>query len=127
MTCVLMWLGLRIAAWAICLSFRLTLDLALDPVVFSPQLASTTGCHLGFERDCNSHITFRSCYVIMHKVYGLPSFRSFSYHGVGVWKIRTVKRGKYSRIVMNSILFIYTFLFVDILSSKNSESFILLL
>ena len=49
---VLMWLGLRVAAWAM----RLTLDLALDPVLllFSPT-TSTTGRHLGFKRDYNSH------------------------------------------------------------------------
>ena len=29
---------------------------------------STTGRHLGFERDCNYHTAFRAC-VIMNKVY----------------------------------------------------------
>ena len=56
MTCVLMWLGRRVAAWAICL----TLDLALDPVL----LLSNTGRHFGFERDYNSHTAFRG--VLRH-------------------------------------------------------------
>ena len=30
---------------------------------------SSTGRHLGFERDYNSHTAFRTCYVIIHKAY----------------------------------------------------------
>ena len=47
LTCVLMWLGRRVAARAICL----TLDLGFD-------------LDLGIERDCNSHAAFRG--VLRH-------------------------------------------------------------
>ena len=40
---------------------------------------STTGRHLGFERDYNYHTAFRACYVIMHKVYWLPIILTFSF------------------------------------------------
>ena len=34
-----------------------------------PPTTSTTGRHLGFERENNYQNAFRACYVIMHKVY----------------------------------------------------------
>ena len=61
LTCALMWLGRRVAIRAICLSFQI----GLDPVLLLfPPTASTTGRHLGFERDCNSHTAFRG--VLRH-------------------------------------------------------------
>ena len=63
--CVLMWLGRRLAARAIYLRFQIdhrSLTFTISPTT------STTGRHLGFERDYNYHYTaFRACYVIMHK------------------------------------------------------------
>ena len=32
-------------------------------------LTSTIGNHIGFDRDYKYHTAFRTCYVIMHKVY----------------------------------------------------------
>ena len=52
LTCVVMWLSRRVAARAIFLSFQI----ALDPVLLLfPYTTSTTGNHLGFERDYNYH------------------------------------------------------------------------
>ena len=56
LTCIVMWLGSRVTAWVICL----TLDLASDLVLLLfPPLLSTTGHHVGFNRDYNSHSAFR--------------------------------------------------------------------
>ena len=63
LTCVLMWLGRRVAARAICL----TLDLALDIVrtlIISPT-TSAIGRHLGFEHDYYSYTAFRG--VLRHR------------------------------------------------------------
>ena len=50
----------------------------LDPVLLLfPPTTSTTGRHLGFERDYNSHTAFGVCYIIMHKVYINFTFSSF--------------------------------------------------
>ena len=66
LTCVLMWLGRRVAASTICL----TLDLALDPVLllFSPQLALLAAI-LNLSVTTTPILPFGACYVIMHKVY----------------------------------------------------------
>ena len=55
LTCVLMWLGRRLAARAICLSFQI--DHRSRTFTISPT-TSTTGRHLGFERDYNSYTAF---------------------------------------------------------------------
>ena len=44
------------SGWVICLSFQIGLDLVL---LLFPPTASTTGRHLGFGRDYNSHTAFR--------------------------------------------------------------------
>ena len=59
---VLMWQGRRVAAQAICLSFQIARSLAFT---ISPT-TSTTGLHIGFERDYNSHTAFRG--VLRHYV-----------------------------------------------------------
>ena len=67
LTCVLMWLGRRVGARTICLSFQIGQILHTFAIL---PTASTTGVHLGFERDYNYHTAFRGvCSVIMHKVY----------------------------------------------------------
>ena len=66
LTCVLMWLGRRAAARGTCLGFQI--GQILRSLTTSPT-TNTTGRHLGFERDYNPHTAFRSCYVIMHKVF----------------------------------------------------------
>ena len=62
-TCVLMWLGRRVAARGICLSFQI--GQILRTFTISPT-TSTTGRHLVSEGHYNYHTT---SYVIMHKVY----------------------------------------------------------
>ena len=59
LTCVPMWLGRRLAARAICLSFQI--DHRSCTFTISPT-TSATGRHLGFERDY--YTAFRACYVI---------------------------------------------------------------
>ena len=66
LTCVLMWLCYPLAARAISLSFQI--DHRSCSFTLSPT-NSNTGRHLGFEHDCNYHIAFRTCYIIMRKVY----------------------------------------------------------
>ena len=66
LTCVLMWLGRRVAARGICLSFQI--GQILRTFTISPT-TSTTGRHLGFERDCNSHIALQG--VLHHYASGL--------------------------------------------------------
>ena len=66
LTCVLMWLGRRLAARVICLSFQI--DHRSRTFTISTT-TSTTGRHLGFGREHNYHTDFRACYVILHKVY----------------------------------------------------------
>ena len=56
--CVLMWLGCRVVARAICLISQ------IPNFYFFPT--STTGRQFGFEGDYNSHTAFWACYVIMH-------------------------------------------------------------
>ena len=70
-TCVLMWLGIQVAAQAICLSFQIGQILRTFTI---PPTISTTGIHLGFENDYNypqatTILPFWARYVIMHKVY----------------------------------------------------------
>ena len=70
LSCVLMWLSRRVAARTICLSDqkgRLTLDLAVDPVLllFSPLHATI----LDLSVTTAPIPSFGACYVIMHKVY----------------------------------------------------------
>ena len=65
-TCILMWLGRRVAAQGICLSFQIG---QIQRTFTNSPTTSTSGRHLGFERDYNYHTAFRACYVIMHKVY----------------------------------------------------------
>ena len=67
---VLMWPGGQVAARGICLSLQIGQILRTFPI--SPT-TSTTGRHLGFERDYNYHTAFRACYVIMHTVYCLST------------------------------------------------------
>ena len=59
--CVLMWLGRRVAARVICLSFHKGQILRTFTI---SSTTSTTGVHLGFERDYNYHTAFRS--VLRH-------------------------------------------------------------
>ena len=61
-----MWLGRRVAARGICLSFQI--GQILRTFTISPT-TNTTGRHLGFERDYNYHAAFRVCDVIVHKIY----------------------------------------------------------
>ena len=61
LTCVPMWLGRRVAARAICLSFQI--GQILLTFTISPT-TSTTGVHLGFARDYNYHTAFRG--VLRH-------------------------------------------------------------
>ena len=61
LTCVPVWLGRRVAARAICLSFQIGQILRTFTV---SSTASTTGVHLGFERDYNYHTAFRG--VLRH-------------------------------------------------------------
>ena len=58
LTWVLMWLGCRVAARAICFSSRSRTFKTISPTT------STTGRHLEFERDYNSHTAFRG--VLRH-------------------------------------------------------------
>ena len=67
LTCVLMWLGRRVAARGICLSLQIGHILRNSSNFTISPTNSTTGRHLGFERDYNYHTAFRACYVIMHK------------------------------------------------------------
>ena len=67
LTSVLMWLGRRIAAQAIC--FSELWDRSQISYFYYFPTTITTGRHLGFECDYNYHTAFRACYVIMHKVY----------------------------------------------------------
>ena len=69
LTCVLVWLGRRLVARVICLSFQM--DHRSRTFTISPT-SSTTGRHLRFERDYNYHVAFRACYVIMHNIYSGP-------------------------------------------------------
>ena len=57
-----MLLGRRVAARVIFLSFHMGLDPVL--LLFPLPTTSTTGLHLEFERDYNSHTTFRG--VLRH-------------------------------------------------------------
>ena len=59
--CVLTWLSRRVVARAIFLSFQK--GQILRTLTIS-SIASTTGVHLGFERDFNYHTAFRR--VIRH-------------------------------------------------------------
>ena len=59
--CVLMWLGRRVAARAICLSFQKGQILRTFTISSN---ASNTSVHLGFERDYNYHTAFRG--VLRH-------------------------------------------------------------
>ena len=68
LTCVPMWLGRRLAARAIGLSFQI--DHRSRTFTISPTII-TSRRHLGFERDYNYHTAFGACYVVMHKVYYL--------------------------------------------------------
>ena len=61
LTCVTMWMGRRIAARVICL--RLQIGQILRTFTISPT-TSTTGRHLGFERDYNYYTAFRG--VLRH-------------------------------------------------------------
>ena len=61
LTCVPVWLGRRVAAQAISLSFQI--GEILRTFTISPT-TSTTGIHLGFERDYNYHTAFRG--VLSH-------------------------------------------------------------
>ena len=65
LACALMWLGRRVAARAICLSFQI----ALDPVLllFPPRLA-LLGAILHFSVTTTNILLFGACYIIMHKV-----------------------------------------------------------
>ena len=56
LACVLMWLGHRLVAQGICLSFHI--GQILGNFIISPTY-STTGRQLGFERDYNYHTAFR--------------------------------------------------------------------
>ena len=73
MTCVLLWLGRLLAARAICLSFQI--DRRSRTFTISPT-TSTTGPHLGFERDYKYLTAFRACHATMHKVYSFFIFTS---------------------------------------------------
>ena len=67
LTCVLMWLGRRVVARGICLSFQK--GQVLRTCTNSPTTRAT-GRHLGFERDYRDFRTASQArYVIMHKVY----------------------------------------------------------
>ena len=59
--CVLIWLGRRVAARATCLSFQKGEILRTFTI---SSTASTTGVHLGFERDYNYQTAFRG--VLRH-------------------------------------------------------------
>ena len=61
LACVLMWLGHRVAARAICLSFQIGQILRTFSIF---PTTSTTGVHLGFERDYNYDTAFRG--VLRH-------------------------------------------------------------
>ena len=59
LTSVLMWLGRRVAARGICLSFQVGQILRTFTISLT---TGSTGCHLGFERDYNYHTAFRACF-----------------------------------------------------------------
>ena len=65
LTCLVMWLGGRVAARAIFLSFQIGQRSRTFTI---PPTTSTYSRHLGFERYYNSHTAFRACYVIVHNV-----------------------------------------------------------
>ena len=66
LTCFLMWLGRRVAARAIVLSFQIGQILRTFTIF---PTTSTAGRHLRLERDYNYHTAFWAYYVIMQKVY----------------------------------------------------------
>ena len=66
LTCVLKWLGRRVAAPAICL----TSDLALNAVLLLfPPLLELLDAMLNLSVTATPIPPFGACYVIMHKVY----------------------------------------------------------
>ena len=70
LTCVLMWLGRRTAARAICLSFlvgQILRTFSILPTTSSSLLASILDLGL----TTTTILPFGACYVIMQKVYSL--------------------------------------------------------
>ena len=62
LTCVLMWLGRRVAAQVVCLSFQI--GQILSTFTISPTTSIIACVHLGPERDYNYHTAFRG--VLRH-------------------------------------------------------------
>ena len=75
LTCVLMWLGRRVAARAICLSFQI--GKILRTFTISPT-TSTTGIHHGFERDYNYHTAFRGVFITSSCIRSINSLQAYS-------------------------------------------------
>ena len=63
MTCVLMQLGRRLAARAICLSLQIG---HRTPTFTISPTSGTTGYHLGFERDSLWDVLLQTSLVLLH-------------------------------------------------------------